>query len=126
MVDLISIVSNKNNCVSLSRGNTGTVADILDKSGMCIPVYKNLWTGSTHSISGTVKLAGSGVVGAKVIILVGDDTSLSNLYLFGTVTTQAGGAWSMSGIPDSKLAFAYAQDYTGGTYYSATGAPFIP
>lgn len=81
---------------------------------------------ATHTISGNVTLSGSGVVGAKVIVLVADDAALTNATLWGTYTTTGGGAWISSAIPDGKYAYAYAQhDAGGGTYYSATGAPYI-
>lgn len=81
---------------------------------------------STHSISGTVKLSGVGVVGAKVTVLVASDTTLSDAKLWGIYTTGAGGTWSTpTDIPDGKVAYAYAQDYTGGTYYTASGNPYV-
>jgi hypothetical protein len=79
-----------------------------------------------HAISGTVNNGGSGVVGAKVTVLVADDTSLTNAVLWGVYTTGAGGAWTTpANIPDGKIAYAYAQNYTGGTYYTADGAPYV-
>jgi hypothetical protein len=81
-------------------------------------------TASTYAISGTVTLAGSGVVGAEVTVLVADDTNLTNAYLLGVYTTTTGGAWSAN-IPTGKVAYAYAQNFSGGTYYTASGAPYI-
>ena len=78
----------------------------------------------TFTISGTVSLSGSGVVGAEVTVIVADDTALTNAYLHSIVTTTAGGAWSAN-IPTGKTAYAYASDFASGTYYTATGAPFI-
>lgn len=78
----------------------------------------------TYTISGTVTLSGVGVVGAKVTVLVGDDTSMTNAYLHSVQTTIAGGAWSAA-IPMGKVAYAYAQNYTGGTYYTAPGNPYV-
>ena len=78
-----------------------------------------------HTVSGTVTLSGTGVVGAKVFVLIADDTSLTHAYLWETVTTGVGGAWSCATIPDEKIAYAYAQNYTGGTYYTAAGAPYV-
>jgi hypothetical protein len=80
---------------------------------------------AVHSINGTVTSGGSGVDGAKVIVLVADDVQLTNAYLWATVTTSAGGTWQVNDIPDGKFAFAYAQNYTGGTYYTAAGAPYV-
>ncbi len=81
---------------------------------------------AVHAISGTVTNGGTGVVGAKVLVLIADDTSLTNAYLWATITTGAGGTWSCATIPDGKIAFAYAQhDAGGGTYYTAAGAPFV-
>lgn len=79
----------------------------------------------THTISGVVTSDAIGVVGAKVTILLDDNTSLSNPELWETVTTEVGGAWTSSAIPDGKIAYAYAQNFTDGTYYSATGAPYV-
>ena len=79
---------------------------------------------TTFTVSGVVTLSGTGVVGAKVTVLVADDTSLTNAYLWQIVTTTAGGAWACD-IPTGKVAYAYGQNYTGGTYYTAPGAPYI-
>jgi hypothetical protein len=79
---------------------------------------------STYAISGTVTNGGSPVVGALVNVVVADDLSMSNGYLLGTYTTTSGGAWSAN-IPTGMVAYAYAQNYTGGTYYTAPGAPYI-
>jgi hypothetical protein len=79
---------------------------------------------TTYTISGVVTLSSTGVVGAKVTVLVADDTSLTNAYLHEVVTTTAGGAWT-SNIPTGKIAYAYGQNYTGGIYYTAPGAPYI-
>ena len=79
---------------------------------------------TTYTISGNVTLSGTGVVGATVTVLVADDTSLTNAYLLGVVTTTAGGAWSAN-IPTGKVAYAYGQNFTGGTYYTSPGAPYI-
>lgn len=79
---------------------------------------------STFTISGTVTLSGSGVVGAEVTVLVADDTNLTNAYLHSIQTTTTGGAWSAD-IPVGKLAYAYATNFSSGTYYTAEGRPFI-
>jgi hypothetical protein len=79
---------------------------------------------STYTISGTVTNGGSPVVGALVNVVVADDTSLSNAYLLGTYTTTTGGAWSAE-IPTGMVAYAYAQNFTGGTYFTAPGRPYI-
>lgn len=81
-------------------------------------------TTTTYAISGNVTNGGSGVVGAEVTVLVADDTNLTNAYLLGVYTTTAGGAWSAN-IPTGKVAYAYAQNFTGGTYYTSPGAPYI-
>jgi hypothetical protein len=79
-----------------------------------------------HAISGVVSLSGTGVVGAEVVVLVADDTALTNAVLWGVYTTTAGGAWTTpADIPDGKIAYAYASDYATSTYYTATGAPFV-
>jgi hypothetical protein len=78
-----------------------------------------------HTISGTVSLSGTGVVGAKVFVIIADDTAMTNAYLWTTVTTGALGYWECTTIPDGKIAYAYAQNYTGGIYYTATGAPYV-
>ena len=121
----MSIVYDQSNCIRMFRGNIGTVQDLLLKSGVSVPVYQNLWTGTTHPISGTVKLSGVGVVGAEVIVIIADDEQLTSPYVFGVVATTAGGVWSIEGIPDGKYAYAYAQNYTGGTHYTSTGAPYV-
>ena len=79
---------------------------------------------TTYTISGTVTLSGTGVVGAEVTVLIADDTALTNAYLYQVVTTTTGGAWSCT-IPNGKFAYSYAQNYTGGVYYTATGNPFV-
>jgi hypothetical protein len=79
---------------------------------------------STYTISGTVRNSGVGVVGAKVNVVVSDDVTMTNGYLLGTYTTTTGGAWSAE-IPDGMVAYAYAQNFTGGTYFTAPGAPYI-
>lgn len=108
---------------------TGTSSSVVGDNNSTLGWFLNLvWQEeaiSTHTISGTVKLAGTGVVGAKVTILIDDDTSLANPELLQVVTTTTGGAWTSSAIPNGKIAYAYAQNYTGGTYYSATGAPYV-
>jgi hypothetical protein len=80
---------------------------------------------STYTISGTVTLSGTGVDGAKVVIVAADDASLTNSYICGVQTTASGGLWSCD-IPTGKIAYAYAQNATGGpTYYTAPGAPYL-
>lgn len=79
---------------------------------------------TTFAISGTVSLSGTGVVGAEVTVLVADDTSLTNAYLHSVQTTGVGGAWSAN-IPQGKTAYAYATNFSTGTYYTAEGRPFI-
>ena len=89
--------------------------------------YQVLWEEvalSTYAISGNVTNGGTGVVGAEVTVLVADDTSMTNAYLQGIYTTTSGGAWSAN-IPVGKLAYVYANDYSGGVYYTAPGAPYI-
>jgi len=80
---------------------------------------------NTYTISGNVKLASVGVVGAEVIVVVADDnTTLANAFIHSVNTTTAGGAWSAA-IPNNKYAYAYAQNFTGGIYYTSPGAPFV-
>lgn len=79
---------------------------------------------STYTISGTVTNGGSPVVGALVNVVVADCMFMSNAYLLGTYTTTAGGAWTAE-IPTGMVAYAYAQNFTGGIYYTAPGAPYI-
>lgn len=78
----------------------------------------------TFTISGNVTLSGAGVVGAEVTVLVADDESLTNAFLHSIQTTGAAGAWSAT-IPVGKLAYAYATNFSSGTYYTAEGRPFI-
>lgn len=78
----------------------------------------------TYQITGNVTLSGAGVVGAKVNVIIADDTSLTNSRFWETVTTGALGAWS-SNIPIGKIAYAYAQNYTGGIYYTSVGNPYV-
>ncbi len=90
-------------------------------------IFNCVWTEETlpvFTISGVVTLSAVGVVGAEVAVLVADDTSLTNAYLWAVVTTTTGGAWTCD-IPAGKVAYAYAQNYTGGIYYTAPGNPFI-
>lgn len=78
----------------------------------------------SYTISGNITLSGSPVTGAEVSVIVADDTSFSNAYYQGLYTSNSTGGWSAS-IPTGKTAYAYAQNYTGGVYYTANGAPFI-
>ena len=91
-------------------------------------LFNLVWTEETlgtYTISGNVKLSGVGVDGADVIVMVADDvTTLGNAYLQSVQTTAGGGLWSAI-IPDGKYAYAYAQNYTGGIYYTSPGAPFV-
>jgi hypothetical protein len=79
---------------------------------------------TTFTISGTVTDGGTGVVGAKVTVLVSDDFTLANAYKLAVVTTTTGGAWSVE-IPAGKVAYAYAQHESSGTFYTAPGRPYI-
>ena len=121
---LTDVVFEQANSAFADRGNIGVISDSTDKYGFSIPFYVNAWYGSTYSISGVVTLAAVGVVGAEVTVIVADDTNLTNAYLHATVITTSGGAWSAN-IPTGKLAYAYAQNFTGGVYYTAAGAPYI-
>lgn len=79
---------------------------------------------STFAISGTVTLGGSGVEGAKVIVIEADDEILTNGILREVITTPAGGAWS-STIKTGKVGAAFVQYKSGATYYTAPGSPFL-
>lgn len=90
-------------------------------------IFNLVWTEetlSTYTISGTVTLSGTGVDGAEVTVIVADDTSMTNAYLHSIQVTAGGGLWSAA-IPTGKIAYAYAQNYTGGVYYTAPGNPFV-
>ena len=79
---------------------------------------------ATFAISGTVTLGGSGVTGAKVMVLEADDESMTNAFLREVITTPAGGAWS-STIRTGKVGAAFVQYKSGATYYTAPGSPFL-
>ena len=99
-------------------------ADNSNTNGWFVQAVWEETTLPMHTISGVVTNSAVGVVGAKVTVMIGDDSSLTNLILWEVVTTTAGGAWTCQ-VPDGKLAFAQAQNYSAGTYYTATGKPYI-
>lgn len=61
----------------------------------------------TYEISGVVSLRGSGVEGAKVVVLEADDNALTNMSLVGVQTTDDTGFWSAT-ITSGKVAFAFS------------------
>ena len=79
---------------------------------------------SAYTISGVVRNNGVPVVGAQVNVVVADDLNMANAYLLGTYTTTTGGAWCAN-IPTGTVAYAYAQNQTGGQFFTAQGAPYI-
>lgn len=79
---------------------------------------------TTYTISGTVTLSATPVDGAEVTVIVADDTNLTNPYLHSIQVTAGGGLWSAA-IPAGKIAYAYAQNFDAGTYYTAPGNPYI-
>lgn len=79
---------------------------------------------ATFAISGTVTLSGSPVSGAIVTVVEADDTSMTNAVLRETITTGAGGTWT-SNIRTGKVAAAFVQYESGGTYYTAPGSPYL-
>jgi hypothetical protein len=91
-------------------------------------MFNTVWTEedlATYTISGTVTLSGSGVTNAHVTVIIADDTNLTNAFLWANILTTAGtGAWTCN-IPIGKIAYVYAQDYTGGIYYTSAGNPFV-
>jgi hypothetical protein len=91
-------------------------------------LFNTVWTEedlATYTISGTVTLSGSGVTDAHVTVIIADDTNLTNAFLWANILTTAGtGAWTCN-IPIGKIAYVYAQDYTGGIYYTSAGNPFV-
>lgn len=76
------------------------------------------------NISGNVTLGGTGIVGAKVIVMEATDRSMANAVLREVVTTTSGGAWS-STIRSGWVGAAFVQYETGGTLYTAAGSPFL-
>lgn len=89
--------------------------------------FNMVWTEETlptYTISGTVSSSGTPVDGAEVTVVVADDTDMTNAYLHSVQVTAGGGLWSAD-IPIGKLAYAYAQNYSGGTYYTAPGNPYV-
>lgn len=79
---------------------------------------------ATFAISGTVTLSGSPVSGAIVTVIEADDINMTNAVLVETITTGAGGTWA-SNIRTGKVAAAFVQYETGGTYYTAPGSPYL-
>jgi len=76
-----------------------------------------------YSISGTVTLGGSGVTGAKVILLTDSNKDMPNPQVE-VITTPAGGAWSKtlaSGVKSS----AFVQHDTGTDKYTDEGKPYL-
>lgn len=79
---------------------------------------------ATFAISGTVTLSGSPVTGAIVTVVEADDTDMTNAVLRETIVTGAGGTW-VSNIRTGKVAAAYVQYESGGTFYTAPGSPYL-
>lgn len=79
---------------------------------------------ATYAISGTVTLSSSPVSGAIVTVIEADDISMTNPVLREVITTGAGGTWA-SNIRVGKVAAAFVQYESGGTYYTAPGSPYL-
>lgn len=78
----------------------------------------------TFPISGNVSLSGSPVTGAKVMVMEATDKDMANARLVEVVTTNALGNWS-SAIKSGCVGAAFVQYRNGGTYYTASGNPFL-
>lgn len=132
-----------NNCLPLLVSDTGKefvlhpgesiVTQVVGSAGTANAAIANNWFVecvfeeeplATFAISGTVTLSGSGVTGAKVIVIEADDELMTNAHLVETITTPAGGAWS-STIRTGKVGAAFVQYKNGATYYTAPGSPFL-
>lgn len=79
---------------------------------------------ATYAIGGTVTLSSSPVSGAIVTVIEADDISMTNAVLREVITTGAGGTWT-SNIRVGKVAAAFVQYESGGTYYTAPGSPYL-
>lgn len=79
---------------------------------------------TTYTINGTITNGGSGVVGAKVTVMMADDANYTNASVWEIVTSTGGGAWTCN-IPTGKWAYAHCHWNDTGTYYTSAGAPFL-
>lgn len=78
---------------------------------------------STFAISGMVTLSGSGIDGAKVIVIESTDRSMTNAVLHEVLTTSSG-AWA-STIVSGRVGSVFVQYENGGALYTAPGSPFL-
>jgi hypothetical protein len=78
----------------------------------------------TFVISGTVTLSASPVEGARVMIIEADDILGTNAYLKEVKTTNVTGDWN-STIRTGKVGSAFVQYESGGSYYTASGNPYL-
>jgi hypothetical protein len=120
---ITDVVFDQANSIVANRGNTGTLLDAVFSS-ISVPFKIGAWYGDTYAVSGTARLNGVGVANAEITVVVADNTSMANAYLLGIYTTAPDGTW-LAYIPVGKLCFAYAQNFTGGVYYTAAGAPYV-
>jgi hypothetical protein len=109
--------------ITIRADPIGTIDNTVNSCWFAQTVWEEVAI-ATHTISGTVTLAGSAVAAAEVTVLVADNETLTNAFLHSIVTTSVLGAWSAN-VPDGKFAYAYASNYATGTYYTAEGRPFI-
>ncbi len=78
----------------------------------------------TFAISGTVTLSAIPIEGAKVMIVESDDIAGTNAYLREVKTTDVSGNWN-STIRTGKVGSAFVQYESGGSYYTASGNPYL-
>lgn len=81
-------------------------------------------TYGTFNISGTVKLSGDPISGAKVAVIEASDENMSNARLVEVVTTDALGQWS-SKIGYGHVGAALVQYTLDGLYYTTSSQPFL-
>lgn len=76
------------------------------------------------TISGNVQKDGSNQSGAKVAVMIADNTSLANPAVHEVVTTDGSGNWSSS-VPVGMTGYAMCQYDNSGTFYTSISAPFL-
>jgi hypothetical protein len=75
-------------------------------------------------LSGNVTLDGVAQAGAKVLVVMATDNSLSNAAVRAVATTDGSGDWSAD-VPVGMVSYAHCMWDDSGTLYSSVGAPFL-
>lgn len=94
---------------------------------LLLAILNNRITDPEGELAGAIGASGGvsdGDKGAIVTVIEADDINMTNAILVETITTGAGGTWA-SNIRTGKVAAAFVQYETGGTYYTAHGSPYL-